>query len=86
MFDSHAVFSPTAVDAAAAAADLRPLSEEAAGVSVCQCLLRHRSRSSGAVRVWSGLLRPAGFDGALLRPSRTRFNWSRSSLSALWIA
>lgn len=78
MLQSHTVFSSTAVDSAAAAADQHPLSEEAAGVPVCQCLLQHRSHSSGAVRVWPGLLRPAGVDSPLLRPSRTRFTCSHS--------
>lgn len=78
-----AVLSPTAVDCATAAADLHPLFEEAARVPVCQRLLWHRSHSSGAVRVWPGLLRPAGVDSPLLRPSRTRSNCSCALLSTL---
>lgn len=85
LFHSYVMFSPTAVDSATAAAHLPPHPEEAAGVPVCQRLLWLGSRSFGTVRLRSGLLRPAGVDSALLGPSRTRFNWSRSSLSALWI-
>lgn len=73
------VCSPTAVHSAGAAAALHPLPQEAAGVPVCQCFLWW-SLTFGAVFVWSGVLRRAWVDGALLGSSGKRLNWNQSSL------